>query len=45
MFNNGFSKIVPFMRQCGQATDNSMAHVYCMQVNQVLKHRLRICNT
>jgi hypothetical protein len=25
MFNNGFSKTVPFMRQCGLATDNNMA--------------------
>ena len=46
MFNNGFfSKIMPFMRQCGQAKDNNMAHVYCKQDKQVLKHTLRICNT
>jgi hypothetical protein len=45
MFNNVFSKIMPFMRQSGQATDNNMAHVYCMQDKQVLKHTLRIRNT
>ena len=46
-----FSKIVPFMRQCGkicrtgQVTDDDMTHALFTLFTQDYKHTLRICNT
>jgi hypothetical protein len=49
VFNNYFSKIVPFMRKCGkkysragQAMDGSVAHAHCMLDTKGCKHTLRI---
>ena len=51
MFNELFSKIMPFMRQCGKyfrsgrATDDSTAHDHCMLGNYGYKHTLITYNT
>jgi hypothetical protein len=50
MFNNVFTKIVPFINaekycRAGQATDDNMAHAVCMLDTKRYKLTLRICNT
>ena len=46
-----FSKIFPFMRYvekyfwAGQATDDNMAHAYCLLDTWGYKHTLIMCNT
>jgi len=51
MFNNFLPLIVPLRNsvekycRVGLATDDNMAHAYCMLDTWGYKHRLRICNT
>jgi hypothetical protein len=51
VFNNFFSKIVPFMRSCGkkhcrakQVSGANMVHAHCMLDTLGYRHTLRICN-